>query len=298
MFEEVKENPVRYIKSIAMDLVVVIVSFAYIFYQMITLEKTDLNPLILIAESIIGIICGIVIKQALGENGFSKGYNSQTWKEEEEKYNASCNAAIDYVERVDNFYISIEKERKEYYRRNKLQSVRLKYSNWFDKEGNYIGVDFKSDDFKKLTFRQKIVISKCIRVRIYVLNLFSQYENTSEQDTRKESTDRTQRNKNLTKNTLSATLVAMIGVYFLPVINGWNWASFISSTLQVSLWVLFGVLQLYTNFNYVVQERVSILKRKKELIQRFIKDCEKGLYKESIYKEEKQVVSEKENDIQ
>ena len=290
MLEEIRENPVKYIKSLAMDLVVVVVAFAYIFYQMITLTPTDLNPLILIAEALMGIICGIIIKQALGENGFSKGYNSQTWVVEEKKYNDSCNAAIDYVERVDNFYISIEKERKEYYRRNKLQSVRLKYSNWFDSEGNYIGLDFKSDDFKKLTFRQRYIVRKCVRVRIYVLNLFSQYENTSEQDTRKETTDRTQRSKNLTKNTLSATLVAIIGVYFLPVLNGWNWASFISSTLQVSLWVLFGVLQLYTNFNYVVQDKVAILKRKKELIQRFIKDCEKGMYKENIYNQEKQVV--------
>lgn len=295
MLEEIRENPVKYIKSLAMDLVVVIVALAYIFYQMITLEKTELNPLILIAEALMGIICGIIIKQALGENGFSKGYNNRIWLEEEKKYNDSCNLAIDYVDRVDNFYISMEKEKKEHYRRNRLQSVRLKYQNWFDYNGDYIGT---KKMFDELTFIQKLVLKKCIRVRIYVLNLFSQYEITSEQDTHKELTDRIQRSKNLTKNTLSATLVAIIGVYFLPVLNGWNWANFISSTLQVSLWVLFGVLQLYTNFNYVVQDKVAILRRKKELIQRFIKDCEKDMYIESIYKEEKQVVSKQQNDIQ
>lgn len=295
MLEEIRENPVKYIKSLAMDLVVVIVAFAYIFYQMITLEKTNLNPLILIAEALMGIICGIIIKQALGENGFSKGYNNPTWIEEEKKYNDSCNLAIDYVDRVDNFYISLEKEKRENYRRNKLQSVRLKYSNWFDENGDYIGT---KEMYDELTFIQKIVLKRCIRVKIYVLNLFSQYEITSEQDTKKESTDRTQRSKNLTKNTVSAALVAVIGVYFIPILNGWNWASFISSTLQVALWVLFGVLQLYTNFNYVVQEKVAILRRKKELIQRFIKDCEKGMYVESIYKEPKQVVIKKENVVE
>lgn len=294
MLEEIRENPVKYIKSLAMDLVVVVVALAYIFYQMITLETTELNPLILIAEALMGIICGIIIKQALGENGFSKGYNHKNWIEEEEKYNASCNVAIDYVDRVDNFYISIEKEKKEHYRRSRLQGIRLKYADWFDTNGDYIGVE---SEYEKLTFRQKFVLQKCVRVKIYVLNLFSQYDITSEQDTHKELTDRIQRSKNLTKNTLSATLVAIIGVYFLPVITGWNWASFISSTLQVSLWVLFGVLQLYTNFNYVVQDKVAILRRKKELIQRFVKDCEKGLYVNANYGD-KQVDLKQENVLQ
>ena len=110
-FQEIKEHPAKYIKSLAMDLVVIIVSLAYVFYQMIDLEKTDLNPLILIAEAIVGIICGVIIKQALGENGFGKGYNSDTWLTEEEKYNQSCALANDYMERVDLFYETVEKER-------------------------------------------------------------------------------------------------------------------------------------------------------------------------------------------
>ena len=58
--EEIQSLTSRYIKSIAMDFVVVIVALAYIFYQMITLEPTNLNPLVLIAEAIMGIICGVV----------------------------------------------------------------------------------------------------------------------------------------------------------------------------------------------------------------------------------------------
>ena len=83
-------------------------------------------------------------------------------------------------------------------------------------------------------------------------------------------------------------IIAIIGVYFVPVLGEWNWANLIASSLQVSLWVLFGILQLYTNFNYVVQDKVSILREKKKLIARFIKDSEKGLYINPLYKEEKE----------
>lgn len=280
---EIKENPTRYIKSIAMDIVVVIVAVAYLFYQMVRLEVTDTNPLILLAQAFMGIVCGIIIKQSLGENGFSRGYNSDFWKREEDKYNDACSLAVDYTERVDNFYLSLEKEKRENYRRAHLQATRLKYAMWFNSDGDYIG---DLEEYKKLTLHQKLVLKKCIRVKIYVLNLFSEYSTSSEQDTKKEMTDRRQRGRNFTKNTLAATLIAIIGVYFIPVLNGWSWAAFISSCMQVSLWILFGILQLYQNYNFIVQDKVATLRKKKELISRFVEGSKKGLYLEPPYKKQ------------
>lgn len=286
LLEEIRENTTKYIKSIAMDIVVIIVALAYILYQMVSLETTNLNPLVLIAEAIVGIICGVIIKQALGENGFSKGYNSKIWVEEEEKYNSACDTAIPYIERVDNFYLYLEKEKRENYRRNHLSSVRLKYSNWFDENGDYIG---KEEDFKKLRLYQKAMVKWCIRVKIYVLNLLSEYSTSSEQDTKRENTDKIQRAKNITRNSISAIVIAMIGVYFVPVFTTWSWASLISSTMQVSLWVLFGIVQLYSNYNFIVKDKVSTMRKKKELIAKFVKGCEQGLYLHSPYYEEQKV---------
>ena len=287
--EQVIENTSKYLKSIAMDLMVVLVALAYVFYQMVSLETTQLNPLILVAQALVGIICGVIIKQALGENGFSKGYNSIKWQEEEDKYNETCLLANNYIdERLDNFYLTIEKEKKANYRRNHLQAVRLKYSNWFDDNGNYIGLD---KDYNRLTHRQKLMLRKCIRVRIYVLNLFSEYSTSAEQDTKKEKTDKSQRFANATRNTLSAIAIALLGAYFVPIITGWSWASFIMATHQVSLWTIFGDIQLYQNYNFVVQERVATLRKKKELILRFIKGCDNKQFTHSPYEETINVVA-------
>ena len=282
--EELQGIASRYIKSLAMDFVVVIVAIAYIFYQMVTLKPTELNPLVLIAQSIMGIICGVVIKQALGENGFSRGYNSRIWNEEEDKYNSACNTANPYMERVDNFYQCEEIEKKRNYRRAKLQGIRLKYDQWFDNMGYYIG---SVEEYNKLDRKQKRVLNKCIKVKIYPLNLFSQYSISNDQDTKQEITDKVQRGRNIAKNTISATLIAIIGVYFMPMINSWSWGSFIAATMQVALWVLFGIIQLYTNYNFVVQDRVSVLRTKKENIRRFTTGCENGLYLVSPYEEQK-----------
>ena len=90
----------------------------------------------------------------------------------------------------------------------------------------------------------------------------------------------------MAKNTISATLIAIIGVYFVPLLNSWSWASFISATMQVTLWVLFGIIQLYTNYNFIVQDKVALLRTKKECIRRFTTGCEKGLYVKSPYDEQ------------
>lgn len=278
--EEIKNNPMRYIKGLAMDLIVALVGVAYVLYQMVSLETTKLNPLILISQAFIGIVCGVTIKQSLGENGFSKGYNSSFWREEEQKYNDACGFAIPYMDRVDNFYISEEIEKRKNYRREHLQAKRMKYENWFDKDGNYIG---KHEDYKKLTWKQKLTLNKCIRVKIYIPNLFSQYATVSEKYTHREVTDKTQRARNITKNTISATLVAIIGVYFVPVLNSWNWASLIASTMQVALWVGFGIMQLYKNYSYVVNDKTALLREKKKDISKFVKGCEENKYLTNPY---------------
>lgn len=277
--QDFKENPIRYIKGFAMDLIVALVGVSYVLYQMVTLEKTDVDPLVLLAQATIGIICGVVIKQSLGENGFSKGYNSDYWIREEDKYNSACDTAIPYMEKVDNFYIAEEIEKKRNYRREHLQAVRLKYDQWFDFEGNFIG---KVEDYKKLTIRQKLMVRKCVRVKIYIPNLFSEYSTASEQYTHREMTDKKQRGKNITKNTISATIIAIIGVYFIPLFK-WNIASLISATIQVALWITFGVLQLYQNYSFIINDKTALLRIKKQEISKFVSGCEKHLYDENPY---------------
>ena len=290
--EELQGLTKKYIKTLAMDFVVVLVSLGYVLYQELTFEQTELNPLILLGQAAIGIICGVTIKQALGENGFSKGYNSKIWNDEEEKYNNACDTALPYMERVDNFYQCEEIEKKRNYRRAKLQGIRLKYDNWFDNIGNYVG---SVEEYNKLDKKQKRVLNKCIRVKIYPLNLFSQYDISNEQATKKEITDKVQRGRNITKNTITATLIAIIGVYFVPLLNNWSWASFISATMQVALWVLFGIIQLYTNYNFVVQDKVSVLRTKKENIKKFTTGCKDGLYLVSPYEKPIAIIEPKAN---
>ena len=277
--ENAKNKLNKFIKTGLVNVIVVGVGLAYIFFTMVTIKAGDVNVLELLGKSIIGIICGVLIKQGLGENGMTRGYGSSIWHEELAKYNEACNKANPFMERVDNFYYNEEIEKRKSNRRAIMMGARLKYTDFFDEYENFVG----QDKMEKLTKFQKRAVIKCVKIKVYTLNLFSEYANASTTDTKKETGDKEQRAKMFGKNSISQVLVAVAGAYFVPMLKDWDWATFIFSTLQVLMWCASGVMQMYTNYNYIVIDKVNKLKRKKELIQKFIHGCEQDMYVENPY---------------
>lgn len=268
-----------YIKSNLLNLIVVITSFAYVFYNQIVLN-TGVEIAECTATVIIGVICGLVIKQSLGESGISKGFSSPLWLESKEKYNKARNMATPYIDKIDNFYIKEEADKKKEYRIVVLRSYAMRYSWFFDNKGNYIE---NKEQYEKLDKKQKRILAKCIKVKIYTLNLFSEYSLEVTEYTKKETTDKSQRAKMLSRNIFMQVAVAFVGGYFTASFGGWSWGKFIISLLQVCVWIGTGIMQLYSNYNYVVVDKVNKLSRKVELITKFTKGAEQGLYDTNPY---------------
>lgn len=293
MDEELKKTKVAtFIKANWLNGLVIIISIAYVMWGMVKIETTDLTVVEVLASAGIGLIIGFVIKQALGEEGFVKGYNSMLWKNQLDKYSNACNMANKYIERVDLFYEEEEKEKKFRYRQSNLMAVRLKYNDFFDSQGNYTQptiitlkkaenppkMQDRQPDTQYLTRQQKRVLDKCVKVKIYNLNLFSEYSNEIANETHRERTDKDQRHKMLSANSIALLSNAIVGAYFTAMWNSWNWGSFIGATTQLAIWIGIGITQLYTNYNYVVLDKTAKLTRKIELIVKFVRGCENGKY--------------------
>lgn len=298
--EEKNKKVYDFIRGNIINAVILLTSVSYIFYGLVTIEQTGLTVAEVLAKAGIGIIVAFIIKECMSENGFNYGYRSSIWITNRDQYLNVCNTANDYIERVDNFYMCEEIEKKKRYRRQSIASAQMRYDWFFDKDGNYLnkpiilvndaakmkekGIEIPEDALI-LTRYQKHIIRKCLNVKIYNLNLFSEYGIEAENDTRKEKTDKAQRKAMLTRNGLFAVMSAVVGAYFIPLLNGWNWALFIQSCIQIMIWIGCGAIQLYTNFNYICVEKVAKLKRKSELIVKFRKGCEQGLYLVNPYDE-------------
>lgn len=323
MYEKNKENSTAFAKFIKGNLInfcVIAVGIAYIFFGLIDVEKTDASLIVILCNGALGIVTGLLIKQALGENGYGKGYSSEIWQKEIRLYNDLCNDANPFMERVENFYSWEEITKMKAYRDLKLKGARLRYADFFDKYGNYINEKeiisprtgkklkakglFDKNTMVVLDSFQKRTLYVAIKVKVYNLNLFSEYENGITASIKKEMTDKMHKARVLGKNSLTSVLIACIGSYFtVQWLQQFDVAAFIFSILQVMLWVALGIVQLYNNYNYIVIDKVNKLKTKKQLIKKFIDGCnnneQRQFYKENPYDifEQEQAKEQEQNNI-
>lgn len=272
------------IRTILLNVAVVATAVVYIFYNILKLEPTHLNPFILIAQAILAIIAALCIKAGLGENGMIRGYASTLWINAKAIYNIKADKALPYIDKADDFY---EKERIEKRMRNRkvrLSSYRMRYEDFFDANGDYIERDIWTPHQKKkhlksghelpesvivLDFKQRQVLRKCIKLQIFPKDMFNEYGIDLTDDERKEKTDKMQRSMNFRKNFFSAIGFSVAGVYFTATL-AFNWGSIIWALFQVLMWVMFGLLDAYDNYTYITNEKVGILKLKEQMISRFM----------------------------
>lgn len=275
-------------KTILTNVSVVVLAVFFVFYNTLKLAWTNLNPWILLIRSILAIVVGIMIKTALGENGFDRGYRSDTWNNEFKRYELKADEAVIYIDKVDNFYEKQKKEKMMKNRKTRLSGYRMKYEMFFDDNGDYIEHEIWSPHQKKkyfknpyddnvelpdnvvvLDLRQKWCLRKCIKLKIYIKNMFSDYEVGLTADEKKEKTDKAQRTHNLRKNTFKTVAFSLAGVYLAATLV-WDWGSVINAVFQVLGFIFVGLLDSSNNFYYVTVEKVNILREKQSDISKFL----------------------------
>lgn len=279
------------IKSFAIDIVIVLVSIAFVFYGNLIFESKPFEPMEDLMDGIFTMIVGLTIKLALAEQGMIKGYDSETYINENEKYNTNCEESLNYIEYVDKFNDDIVVERKANYRKARLQGVRLKYCDFFTESGEIIDIVItkknkktcdksyqKQDNEFVLDFKQRKALDKCYKVSPKVMNLYSEYSNDTTNVNDKDISDTKRRESVFARNIAGTIGISMLGVYFAVKLGEWNWGEFILSCIQVCGFVAGGITQLYGNINYICRTKVAVLREKSRRLSAFVNKCKKGTY--------------------
>ena len=280
------------ITSILLDIGIVGISIVYVFYNILDFHKTETDPWRLLMKGLVGIFVGVGLKWMLGEKGLIKGHNNQQFSKPKELFDERTDKAVPYIDRFDEFS---EKERIDKMLRNRkihLNNYKMKYDTFFDENGDYIEHEIWTPRQKKrwlkrynktviefdnelenvivLDFKQRYVLKKCIRLQIYIPDVFSDYGDTITEDEKPDKTEQGVRRKNTRSNFISAVIFAMIGVYFVPDLLNFTWAAIIWSIFQVFMWLAFGIINYYQNFTFVVIDEVKQIGRKDKLLTKFL----------------------------
>lgn len=283
--DEFAANIKKNITSILLDVGIVGISVIYVFYNILDFHKTETDPWRLLMKGLVGIFVGVGLKWMLGEKGLLKGHNDDHFTKPKESFDDRADKAVPYIDEFDKF---AEKERIEKVLRNRkihLNNYHMKYETFFDENGDYIEHEIwskhKSKRYLKtheelpknvivLDLEQRLCLRRCLRLKIYISNVFSDYGDTVTQDEKPERTEHDVRRKNTRSNFISAVIFAMIGVYFVPDILNFSWAAIIWSIFQVVMWLIFGIINFYQNFTFVIIDEVKIIGKKDKLLTKFL----------------------------
>lgn len=297
-----KQNKEHLIKTIVLDLVVVLLGLSYIGFRFLTLESRHLSPIEMLLDGLFGIAVGVSIKQALSEIGIIKGYETEEYKEQREKHSVACEESIDFIDCYDKYENETIADRKYKYRKTHLQGAKLRYCDFFEENGESKQViitpfykvrkEIRQKTYVKqenefvLTYSQRKTLKRCYKVKIELLNLYSEYKKDTENFSDREERDEEQRGKVFSKNILSAVAFTLAGLYFAPKLLDFDWGSVIFASVQVLGFIITGITQMYGNINFVRVKKVNNLKEKTERLSVFINNCKKGKYNERVVKEE------------
>lgn len=262
-------------------LAVLLISIAYITSSLVTISKTGKSAIEIIGTSVLSFIVGTLITSSFRSIGVSKGENSDVMVSTNKLHGNAVDEITPHIDRLDEYCERENKEALKRIRTKILAKAGLKYEDCFDENGIAleIKIDYKScqpsavsREEKKKIRQKKRAYNRAVHLRFKPLlasNLTSDgvsAENPFDFGSTKK-TYTTQ--KNIT-GTFSRVLTAIIVGYFsVSLATSVDYATLIWNSLQIVMYIVGGVIQMYASYNWIVDDyRQSIIK-KIDYLQKF-----------------------------
>lgn len=269
-------------------LAVLLISVAYIVSSLVTISKTGRSPLEIIGTSILSFIVGTLITSSFRSIGVRKGDESEIMISTNTLHGKVVEDIASYIDRLD-FYCELEnKEALKRIRTKILAKVGLKYEECFDENGIALEITINwencqpsaiSREVKKKIKQKKRAYNKAVHLKFKPLlasNLTSDDVSAENPFDFGNSKKAYTTQKNIT-GTFSRVLTAIIVGYFsVSLASSIDYASLIWNALQIVMYIVGGVIQMYASYNFIVDDyRQSIIK-KIDYLQKFKLWAEKG----------------------
>lgn len=264
-------------------LAVLLISIAYIVSSLVTISKTGKSAIEIIGTSVLSFIVGTLITSSFRSIGVSKGEISEVMISTNNLHGKTVDEITPYIDRLDAYCEMENREVLKRIRTKILAKAGLKYDDCFDSCGIAleITIDYKScqpsavssqREVKKKIKQKKRAYNRAVHLKLKPLlasNLTSDgvsAENPFDFGSTKK-TYTTQ--KNIT-GTFSRVLTAIIVGYFsVSLATSIDYATLIWNALQIVMYIVGGVIQMYASYNWIVDDyRQSIIK-KIDYLQKF-----------------------------
>jgi len=277
-------------------IVVVLISLVYVASSLINISKSGKTVYEIIGAGVLSLIVGIMINGVFRSIGVRRGDEDERTVATNELHAKTVEEISPYIDRLDSFCERENKRALREIRTRILAREGMKYSDFFDDEGNAVNAQCKMQNAELWVVEgvEKRVVEdvdpygrnadkakekaykRALRVRLKPLvssNLTSDGVKASDPfDFGKSKREYTARRS--ASDVVIKLLMAIIFGYFgVSLASEINVASIIWNGLQIILYVTGGVIQMYNSYMWVVDDYRGSVIKKIDYLQKFKSYC-------------------------
>lgn len=289
--EEKIQEAVKKISERVPIFIAIAISIWWLLYDSIIVEQSTLSFTERFGITCITIVLSLIFRTLIANGGYASAKKTFTYINTLEAYDKARQKGIGKQRQIMAYTKDTAKKNLYECRKTNLQSNDIRYEDYFNTQGDYIGGDYKRS--KRLNSKQKKVLKKAIQLRIIVPSIFG-YMSSKWFGLKKEESQKAHQTKTTISNFLFCVALSFVtvGVSFRFV--GINLDSFIYAFCQILLWTASGYMQRLQNFNFIMDEIVPLFKEKTNIIESYflLSEIEKQKYEKEILEESEVVNNE------
>ena len=260
----------NFLKSNVGFIMVIIVSLAFIATGLITMENTGKTFWQIVADGAISLIFGISTNRFFDLQGILKGESDERYTKTVELHGTTVEKITPHIDKLDDWCDTQNKQTLKMQREKILIGVGLRYANFFDDAGVVKNFDLqrppRKDKVQYNAWKKKYsAYKRTLRLKLTQLTASTL---TSEGVKSDDPNYLGRTKQEYEKRTASTEIIwkiltaAFFGYYTFRFVQEIDYGLLIGTILQVSLYLFFGVLKLYSSFVFIVDEyRQRIIKK-------------------------------------
>ena len=272
MSQSMMEKTKNYLKQNLGYFVIALACIIYVARGIITISETGKTVLEILVDGALALFFGIFINIVFELQGMMSGDRDDRVLNTIRKHGDIVDSISPHIDKLDEWCEKKNKEALKLARIRMLSSHGLKYDDYFDEDG--VAKEFKINTEKlesqnKETRQQEKDRIRCFKNACKIkLTLLTTNSLTSEGgrdydpyylgQTKKQYKTRTAMTDFISK----IGVAVIFGVYGAQLVQSFSWAFLVWTAIQVVLFLIMGVVKLYTSYMFVVDDyRGRIVKK-------------------------------------
>jgi magnesium-transporting ATPase (P-type) len=246
----------EFIKSNLVNIAIVLICFAYVLRGLITIGATGKTWYEIVADGLLAFMVSVSIKVLMRKKGLNNGFMSDKFIATTNLYGKEIQDKVDGNTDQLEKYCEIKNEyRLKYEQRNFLLRNGLDYETF--EKGEYDS-RFEREPNRKIRRKKVNLLKKCRNLRVYkytpvlITNAYSNQE--TEEKLLKQSRKQYESSKAVYNIFIGFIIMFLFGYYGIKSGNIEElWKNIIWCTLQVALFLAFGVIEMLNAFDFVTE---------------------------------------------